>query len=162
MNVYDFARNFEEEKANFYADLITKTQNAGLKNILKMLNQEEKNHALLVDQLRNNETHMECAETEILSDAKEEFQKMQLNTIDAAAIAEELDLYKKALEMESESEKFYLDKSGGMEPGYTKDIFTRLAAEEAKHVRLMENLVEFVSRPETWIEDAEFYHMDEY
>jgi hypothetical protein len=39
-----------------------------------------------------------------------------------------------------------------------------LAAEEKKHLRIMENIVEFVSRPEpgNWLENAEWYHLDEY
>ena len=31
-----------------------------------------------------------------------------------------------------------------------------------KHYRLMENLAEFVTRPQRWHEDAEFYHLEEY
>jgi hypothetical protein len=37
-----------------------------------------------------------------------------------------------------------------------------LADEEKKHMILMENLIEFVSRPDTWLENAEWYHLDEY
>jgi len=43
-----------------------------------------------------------------------------------------------------------------------RKIFLKLAGEEKKHVFLLANLVEFVSRPETWIENAEFNHLDDY
>lgn len=43
-----------------------------------------------------------------------------------------------------------------------KKILTKLAEEEKKHLFLLENLVEFISRPETWIENAEFNHLDDY
>ena len=43
-----------------------------------------------------------------------------------------------------------------------KKLLLKLAEEEKKHMFLLENLVEFVSRPETWIENAEFNHLVEY
>ena len=43
-----------------------------------------------------------------------------------------------------------------------KRIFQKLAEEEKKHYFLLENIIQFVSRPETWLENAEFYHLEEY
>jgi len=39
-----------------------------------------------------------------------------------------------------------------------------LAKEEANHLRIMENIVEFVTRPEpgNWLENAEWHHLNEY
>lgn len=34
--------------------------------------------------------------------------------------------------------------------------------EEKKHYFLLDNIIEFVSRPEQWLENAEFYHLEEY
>jgi hypothetical protein len=36
--------------------------------------------------------------------------------------------------------------------------------EEDKHLRIMENIVEFVSRPEpgNWLENAEWHHLETY
>ena len=43
-----------------------------------------------------------------------------------------------------------------------RKVFLKLAGEEKKHIFLLENLVEFVFSPETWIENAEFNHLDDY
>lgn len=43
-----------------------------------------------------------------------------------------------------------------------KNLLLKLAEEEKKHMFLLENLVEFIPRPETWIENAEFNHLVEY
>jgi rubrerythrin len=43
-----------------------------------------------------------------------------------------------------------------------KEIFLKLADEEKKHYFLLENIIDFVSRPQKWLENAEFYHLDEY
>ena len=62
------------------------------------------------------------------------------------------------------SKKFYLQKSDEAQDGQTKAVLNLLAAEEANHVRIMENIVEFVSRaePGNWLENAEWHHLDEY
>ena len=71
-------------------------------------------------------------------------------------------LYRKAQEIEEKSYQFYLEKGDTVEIESQKKIFLKLAAEEKKHMFLMENIVDFVSRPETWIENAEFNHLDDY
>jgi hypothetical protein len=37
-----------------------------------------------------------------------------------------------------------------------------VAGEEHKHYLLLERIIDFVSRPEQWLEDAEFYHLEDY
>jgi rubrerythrin len=45
-----------------------------------------------------------------------------------------------------------------------RQILLRLAGEEDRHCRIMENIVAFVARPEpgNWLENAEWHHLDEY
>jgi len=57
---------------------------------------------------------------------------------------------------------FEKNKKKKLESKAQKNLLLKLAEEEKKHIFLLENLVEFVSRPDTWIEDAEFNHLDEY
>jgi rubrerythrin len=72
--------------------------------------------------------------------------------------------YRKACAIEEMSQKFYLEKADLVEDGYERQIFLRLAKEEERHLRIMENIVEFVSRPEpgNWLENAEWHHLEEY
>jgi rubrerythrin len=58
--------------------------------------------------------------------------------------------------------KFYTEKAAEEKDPGRKNIFKALAGEEKKHLFLLENMIEFVSRPETWLEDAEFNHLEEY
>jgi len=55
-----------------------------------------------------------------------------------------------------------LEKAHEVKEKYQEELFLRLAEEEKKHFFLLKNIVEFVSRPETWLENAEFYHLEEY
>jgi hypothetical protein len=43
-------------------------------------------------------------------------------------------------------------------------IFLQLEDQEKKHLRIMENIVEFISKPEpgNWLENAEWHHLDKY
>jgi len=76
--------------------------------------------------------------------------------------AKQVKLYEKAQDIEKKSEDFYRQKAGEVEQQYQREIFLALAEEEKKHYFLLENIIQFVSRPQTWLENAEFYHLDEY
>ena len=48
-----------------------------------------------------------------------------------------------------------------MENGEQKKAFLRIAEEERSHMVLLENLVEYISAPESWVESAEFNHLSQ-
>ena len=56
--------------------------------------------------------------------------------------------YRKACSIEETIRTFYLEKAELDENAHIREIFLHLAKEEANHLRIMENIVEFVSRPE--------------
>jgi rubrerythrin len=60
------------------------------------------------------------------------------------------------------SQQFYQEKAGQMDRDDQRHLFEQLAAEEAKHYFLLENLIDFVSRPEQWLENAEWHHLEDY
>lgn len=64
--------------------------------------------------------------------------------------------------MEKRSYEFYKSKANETEEEYLKDALMKLAKEEKKHETIMRNLVEFVNRPNTWLDTAEWYHHEEY
>jgi rubrerythrin len=76
--------------------------------------------------------------------------------------AGQIELYKKAQDIEKKSRDFYLEKAEEVEEDFQKETFRKLAEEEKKHYFLLENVIQFVSRPQTWLENAEFYHLEEY
>ena len=55
-----------------------------------------------------------------------------------------------------------IEKAQEVPEEYQKRIFLKLAEEEKKHYFLLENIIDFVSRPATWLENAEFCHLEEY
>jgi len=162
MNIYKYAMKMEKDSENYYRELANKTGDVGLQNILKMLANDEVKHYHIIEQMMKKDVSAELAETDILENAKNIFIKIKGKNLVFDFDLPQINFYRKAREMEEKSYKFYMEMSDKVEIESQKKIFLKLAGEEKKHMFLLENLVEFVSRPETWIENAEFNHLEDY
>ena len=49
-----------------------------------------------------------------------------------------------------------------MESENHKDLFVRIAEEEKKHAFLLENVIDFVTKPDNWLENAEWHNFDQF
>ena len=161
MDIFKFAMEKEKFSEEYYRDLARRTNHAGLRNVLTMLADEEAKHYRTVEQMKTG-TADTLADTPILAHAREMFEQMKRSAETFDFHISEADLYRKAVEIETRSKDFYLEKAEEAKDPAQKRIFRRLADEENEHQLLMENFVSFVSRPETYLEHAEFYHFDDY
>ena len=162
MNIYKYAMKMEKEGENYYSELINKTDDAGLRNILRMLASDEVKHYNIIEQMIKIDESAELAETGILKNAKNIFIKIKGKNLVFDFDLPQLNFYRKAQEIEEKSYKFFIKMSDKVEIESQRKIFLKLAEEEKKHMFLLESLVEFLSRPEIWIENAEFNHLDNY
>ncbi|MCJ7790313.1 MAG: ferritin family protein [Candidatus Atribacteria bacterium] len=162
MNIYKYAMKMEKDGENYYRELANKTEDIGLQNILKMLADEEVRHYNIIEQMMKSKASAELAETGILKKVKNIFIKIKGKNLVFNFDLPQINFYRKAQEIEEKSYKFYIEMSDKVEIESQRKVFLKLAGEEKKHMFLLENLVEFVSRPETWIENAEFNHLDDY
>lgn len=161
MDVFQFAMEKERYSEQFYRDLARRTNYEGLRNILTMLADEEVKHYHVVEHMKA-ETPEQPRETPVLAHAREIFEKMRGSTKKFDFNITEADLYRKASEIEEESRRFYLDKANETDDPAQKEVFRKLADEEYKHWLIVDNIRSFVARPETFLENAEFYHHDDY
>jgi len=162
MNIYQYAMKLEKDSENYYNRLMSKTDDIGLQAILKMLADEEAKHFSIVEQMEKTNICPELAETNILKNAKNIFMQIKGKNLEFNFDLTQADFYREAQEFEEKSYQHYLEMSAKVEDEAQKNLLLKLAEEEKKHMFLLENLVEFVSRPETWVENAEFNHLDEY
>jgi len=162
MNIYKYAMQLEKDSENYYNKLMNETDDVGLQTILKMLAGEEAKHFSIVEQMMKNNTHPELTETDLLKNVRNIFEKIKGKKLKFNFDLTQADFYRKAQEFEEKSYRHYLEMSDKVEVEAQKNLLLKLAEEEKKHMFLLENLVEFVSRPETWIENAEFNHLVEY
>jgi len=160
MDIFDYAMRMEKDGENYYRQLVKKTDNKAIKAIFTMLAEEEVKHYKTVAQMKTERPQM--AETTVLADAKNIFTQMKNSGQKVDFAAEQRKLYEKAQDIEKKSEDFYREKASEVEQQYQREIFLKLAEEEKKHYLLLENIIQFVSRPQTWLENAEFYHLEEY
>ena len=160
MDVFEYAMQMEKDGEHYYRRIAEQVANKGLKTILTMLADEEVRHYNIVREIRSGRAEM--VETTILDDAKNVFVRMEDSGEGIDFDVGQIELYKKAQVIEEQSRGFYLEKSGEVEEEYQREIFLKLAEEENKHYFLLDNIIEFVLKPERWLENAEFCHLEEY
>ena len=160
MDIYKYAMQMEVDGRDFYLDMMKKTNNKGLKNILTMMaDSEAKHYNVILDMQKNDKTEF-SADTEVLTNVKNVFMRMKEEK-DIDVDVSQAEFYEKALKTEADARKFYLERADEEEDSHRKEIFLNLAEEERKHCVLLENMIGFVSQPADWLENPEWYHLDE-
>ena len=160
MDIFDYAMQMEKDGENYYRQLAQSIDNTGVKTIFTMLADEEVKHFNIIKNMKANYPQV-MTDTPILANVQNIFIQIRQSGEVLNFDVKQAALYEKARDIEGKSRKFYLEKANqaGEEQ---KQIFLKLAEEERKHYLLLENLLQFVSRPEQWLENAEFYHLEEY
>jgi rubrerythrin len=161
MDILEYAMKMEKDGEQYYRRAAEKVNNKGIKTILSMLADEEVKHYNALARIQAQQP-TEMAGTVILADAKNVFEQMNESDEKLDVDAGQTELYKEAQRIEEKSRDFYLEKAEEVSEEQQKELFLRLAEEEKKHYFLLENIIEFVSRPEHWLENAEFCHLEEY
>ncbi|MFH1371932.1 MAG: ferritin family protein [Planctomycetota bacterium] len=161
MDIFDFAMEKEQLSEQYYRKLAENSPHKGLVSILTMLADEEHHHYEVASKMKEG-VPAEVADTILLTNAKTIFAKIRQSREKFKFGDSQIDLYKKALDIERDSRAFYRQKAKEAPDPRQKAIFNTLAEEENKHYFLLENIIEFVSRPQTWLENAEFHHLEQY
>ncbi len=161
MDIFEYAMQMEKDGEDFYREVAQQSPNRGIKTILTMLADEEVRHYNAIEKMKSAEP-VQLAEGSVLTKAKNVFAQLKESGEKFTSETNQIGLYKKALDIEKKSQDFYTEKAGEVSDTNAKELFLRLAQEEQKHYVLVENIIDFLSRPDTWLENAEFCHLDEY
>lgn len=162
MNVFEFAMQMEKDGEAFYRQIANGTKNPGLKKIFDTLADEEVVH---YNAFKNfaEKSGVRVVESNVLAKAKNIFAEMkESGHVDLSDETPQTEAYRKAMAAEKEAYTFYEKKAAECDDDAEKEVFLVFAKEERHHYRLLENVLEFVSRPDTWIEDSEFVNIEEY
>ena len=160
MDIFDYALKMEKDGETFYREIAQKTSSKGLKKILTMLADEEVKHYQAIENMRQDNCQM--TKTTVLDAAKNIFIEMKDSGEKFEPDQEQIQLYARAQAIEKESQQFYQEKASQADKENQKELFERFAKEEEKHYFLLENIIEFISRPGEWLENAEWYHLEQY
>jgi rubrerythrin len=161
MKLFDFAMQMEKDGEAYYRELAAKCNIAGLKKILNMLAGDEVGHYNVLKKLKEG-APADILESEVLENARNVFVEIKETEKSFNLAGSEIELYQKAIEIEKKSEDFYREKAAEVDAQAVKDILLKLAGDEKKHQFLLKNTCDFLARPQTWVENAEFHHLEEY
>ena len=159
MDIYEFAMQMERDGERFYRNLADVSSNQGMSRILTWLADDEAKHYIIVKEMAED-VEPDMDKTTVLTDAKNVFAQMQGTSLDLGGL--QVEVYRQAQEIERQSREFYEEQADQATKTATKTILLEIADEEQRHYFLLDQIVEFLDRPKTWIEDAEFNHLDEY
>ena len=160
MEIFDYAMGMEEESASFYRALGESCGNETLQAVFELLTEQELAHYNTLKALRDG-SDVAHQTSDLLADAKAIFS--QLRDAEGWSCAlDQTELYRQAQGIEEKARAHYLERAESASGDGERDLFSRLAEEERKHWALLDNIVELTSRPEQWIEDAEWTHLDQY
>lgn len=162
MNIYDFALKMEKDSEDLYRGLSSETSHEGVKKILNMLADEEVRHFEIITKMKNNVKELLYEDTNILENSKNIIEKIRENKEKIDIKGTHVKIYEEAQKIEKESVKFYEEKSKEASSEKQKKIFLKLVKEEEKHFFILNDILIHVSRPQTWVEDADFNLREEY
>ena len=161
MNVFEFAMQMEQDGEAYYRELAQKAQNSGLKKIFTMLADEEGRHYATFKKIYEGMV-VTPIESSVLDGVKNIFKEMKdSGKDDLSGELSQIDAYKKAISAEEKSYQLYEKKAAEVTNAGEKKILLAFAREERRHCRLLENVLKYVSSPDSWLEAAEFVHLDQ-
>ena len=108
MDIFEFAMEREKLSENYYRELACKASSKGLAKIFNMLADEEAKHFRVIGEMQAK-IPQQASETNVLSKAKDAFEEIRGGEQEFDFGANEVEVYKKAQQMEEKSRDFYFD-----------------------------------------------------
>lgn len=164
MNVFEYAMKMEKDGQEYYEKHAAKESNPALKKIWEQLAADEIKHYEIFRRMKEGQigeaAKMSSVGTKILENAKTVFKELAAKGKDVKFSRDVFEAWEKAQDVEIETEEFYRQKQEEEKDPEVKKAFGLLADEEAKHVHLIEHILDFLHEPKSWLEDAEWGNID--
>ena len=163
MDFYQTAIDIEQLVEDDYRALADHcSTNIGIKNILTMLADDHEKHRSAFIHMKKEEDIALIPDIGVFKKAKEIFSEIKKKQEPYTCDIDQVKLYEKARELVRNKISLYTDAMNGLKNEPQKKILQSIITEEMKQEKVLDNIIEMVNRPNTWLEDAEFYHLDEY
>lgn len=161
MNKLEFAINMEMEGRQYYLDQAKKNQDNPLNKIFIILADSEKEHEELLRRRLNKEEYT-LKEDDSAKDLKTIFHGLKDYEASDIRNTTQLDVYRLAVDIEEKSIELYQSMLEEADNDKDKQLFEFLLKEEKQHLLLFDELVKMLTRPEEWVESAEFGLREDY
>jgi len=161
--ILDIALQREKEAQNYYLQIADKCPDAGLEQICRRLAEVEAKHYEVIKRMQA-EGDVGLVVDDYREELKTVFDGMSRRAGSFDFGIAQLDMYKHAQQREEEAQEFYLNKAAEVGTAEGEELFNKLAAQEKRHYQILATIIDFVSHaePGNWLENAEWYHADEY
>ncbi len=161
MDIFEFGMQMEQDGEKYYREIAEKSADKGMKTILTMLADSEIKHYNVLKAMKDH-ADAELAAVTLMPEVKNVFARMKEEKGDLDPDVSQMEMYSTARDIELKSEAFYREQAEAAEAPAAKDIFVKLANEEKEHAVILGNICDMLGRPDVWLENAEWRHMDEY
>ncbi len=161
MNIFDCAIKMEEEACGYYEKLAAATAVPELKNLFTMLAAAEQEHHDALVKMKGS-TDPQKAQFKALQEAACLFKPLLAKRNLMAELKETPDAYQRVVKEEEKGVRFYEELAAQAKDAGTREILLKIAAEERKHLSIVENIYSFVESPKTFLAWGEFSNLKEY
>lgn len=165
MKAFEYAMKMELDGKKFYTEQAGRMADPVLRQIYEELADDEERHYRLFKAMMEGDkiSPDEAFRTGILATTKNVFQKLKKSGADIGRFPRGvIEAWEKARELEDQVEKFYREQATRATEAGEKKIWNQIADEEHKHWVAINHVVDFVNRPNQWLEDAEWSHLEDY
>lgn len=164
MNVFEFAMQMELDGKEYYLESKEKVDSPELKKILQELADDEQKHYIIFKAMKDGgkAEYVESEATKILSSVRNIFVDMKDKNDQLTFADDAKNVWEHAREVEKKAEAFYREEAEKLNNKEYAVIFNKIADEEHKHWVTMDNVIKFLERPTSWLEDAEWNNLEEY
>jgi rubrerythrin len=159
MDVFEIAMEKEQEVRTYFEKLAEETSHSGVKNIFMLLAADEQRHFDAVQSMKNEIGCKVPADSPALEVAREVLGSFFGDTVPASKLKKSLDSYQHAMSVEAESVKFYEGLLETVKDTDLKQVLTTILRQEREHYTIVQNLYEYVLKPEYFLEWAEFSNL---
>jgi rubrerythrin len=161
VNIIDYALQMEKDGEAYYRDLALQADDVGTKQIFSILADAEAEHYKTFLQMKENQP-VSMGEKQHIATIKTLFTEIKERGGQGFLDSKQVDAYIKARDIEKKSQEFYKQKAEEFSNPEQKNICLQIAEEEGQHYIILDNLIELLQRPSTWVEDAEWRNMEDY
>lgn len=161
MTTLEFAVQMELDGERFYKEQADINKNNSLSVVCNLLAEDEKVHAQILENKRK-ELSYELKDSAILKRTSNVFKDVADIKLPEKEIVTQLDFYRIASKTELESITMYEQLRDQADLPVEKELYEFLIQQEKNHREVLENFNILLTRPEEWVESAEFGIREDY
>lgn len=163
MDVFETAMKMEQDGRKYYLENAEKTDDPTLKRVLVELADDELKHYNIFKAMRDRQPaeYRQSEKTTIFSTMKNVFETMRDEGREISDTDRARTVWETAREVEKKAEAFYRKQADELDDEHHKAILHAIADEEHRHWISLEQVLQFLDRPEQWLEDAEWSKLED-